>query len=237
MFGVSTARSSDFSALRAVALALALLTAFWPEARGEARGAPVCRPQRPQDFLIRKNYLKAGALEAGAHARALRYRVEHYGSVPAAGVPALGRPAALSFSQATTFMGKRVSLHRAVVPALACVEKRIKQTCRATPYEPSALGGYRERNTFHTGEVTNHLFGIALDIDPHRNPCCHCVEPWSSDPKCAVKARTPFDRAALPKCWVEAFERYGFYWLGNDALEDTMHFEFLGDPAKVHAPG
>lgn len=219
--------------LRALLPALALLVGLWPETHVEAKGEVVCRPQRPQDFLVRKNYLRAGALEAGAHTRALRYRVEHYGSVAAAGVPPLGRPPASSFAQATTFMGKPVRLHRAVVPALSCVERRIKQTCRATPYEPSALGGYRERNTFHTGEVTNHLFGIALDIDPHRNPCCHCVEPWSSDPKCAVKASSPFERAALPKCWVEAFERYGFYWLGHDVLEDTMHFEFLGDPARV----
>ena len=26
---------------------------------------------------------------------------------------------------------------------------------------------------------------------------------------------------------------YGFYWLGHDALEDTMHFEFLGDPEQI----
>jgi hypothetical protein len=32
---------------------------------------------------------------------------------------------------------------------------------------------------------------------------------------------------------VDTFERFGFYWLGNDVLEDTMHFEFLGDPDKI----
>lgn len=219
---------------RALGPALALLVLLWPETEVEARGE-ACRPQRPQDFLVRKNYLRAGALAAGAHARSVRYRVEHYGSVDVASAPALGRPPAASFAQATTFFGKPVRLHRAIVPALACVERRIEQTCRASPYAPTALGGYRERNTFHTGEITNHLFGIALDIDPQRNPCCHCVEPWSSDPKCAAKVRSPFERAAIPKCWVDAFERYGFYWLGHDVLEDTMHFEFLGDPARIKA--
>jgi hypothetical protein len=38
---------------------------------------------------------------------------------------------------------------------------------------------------------------------------------------------------AMPECWVTAFERYGFYWLGHDELKDTMHFEFLGDPSKA----
>jgi hypothetical protein len=41
-------------------------------------------------------------------------------------------------------------------------------------------------------------------------------------------------RTALTRCWVDAFERYGFYWLGRDAiLRDTMHFEFLGDPDRI----
>jgi hypothetical protein len=38
---------------------------------------------------------------------------------------------------------------------------------------------------------------------------------------------------AMPECWVHAFERYGFYWLGHDVLRDTMHFEFLGDPDRI----
>jgi hypothetical protein len=42
-----------------------------------------------------------------------------------------------------------------------------------------------------------------------------------------------WEKTSLPRCWVEAFERYGFYWLGRDQLEDTMHFEFLGDPDRI----
>jgi hypothetical protein len=38
---------------------------------------------------------------------------------------------------------------------------------------------------------------------------------------------------SMPECWIRQFERYGFYWLGRDELEDTMHFEFLGDPDQV----
>ena len=38
---------------------------------------------------------------------------------------------------------------------------------------------------------------------------------------------------AMPECWVHAFERFGFYWLGHDVLQDTMHFEFLGDPDRI----
>ena len=43
-----------------------------------------------------------------------------------------------------------------------------------------------------------------------------------------------FERTALPMCWINAFERYGFYWLGRDPqLRDTMHFEYLADPDEL----
>jgi hypothetical protein len=46
---------------------------------------------------------------------------------------------------------------------------------------------------------------------------------------------TVYERMEMPACWVSTFERYGFYWLGNDALMDMMHFEFLGDPDAILA--
>jgi hypothetical protein len=48
-----------------------------------------------------------------------------------------------------------------------------------------------------------------------------------------VKSSDVYKRTALPKCWVRSFERFGFHWLGHDDLEDTMHFEFLGDPERI----
>jgi hypothetical protein len=44
---------------------------------------------------------------------------------------------------------------------------------------------------------------------------------------------TIWERMSMPKCWVDAFEKYGFYWLGHDKLMDTMHFEFLADPDQI----
>jgi hypothetical protein len=32
---------------------------------------------------------------------------------------------------------------------------------------------------------------------------------------------------------VNAFTKFGFYWLGEDPMQDTMHFEFLGDPDTI----
>jgi hypothetical protein len=127
-------------------------------------------------------------------------------------------------------------VHKKIVPALRCVEKRIRKTCkkRAEQYSPHAVGGFRTANSFRGGEVSNHLFGIAVDIDPEKNPCCGCVSPWPDHPACQGTAASIFERTALPRCWIDAFERYGFYWLGRDPdLRDTMHFEFLGDPDRI----
>jgi hypothetical protein len=134
-------------------------------------------------------------------------------------------------------MGLPVQMHRKVVPALQCVEEEIKRSCADHPYKAQALAGIRFRNTYRGGEVTNHIYGIAIDVDPSLNSCCGCVKPWSSAPACQRPAKTEYDRMAMPECWVHAFERYGFYWLGHDVLRDTMHFEFLGDPEHILKDG
>lgn len=193
-----------------------------------------CRVQSPQKFLERRSFVTKGIVDGGKHATAVRYLVEHYGNVGDDATRRMNAKGALSQAVTVQFFGMPVSVHSKVAPALSCVEKRIRKTCTGSSrYTPRALGGFRGANTYRGLEISNHLFGVALDIDPDRNPCCGCVEPWSSHPKCKQKSKSPFDRASMPRCWIKAFERYGFDWLGHDALEDTMHFEFLGDPDKI----
>jgi hypothetical protein len=130
-------------------------------------------------------------------------------------------------------MGLPISVHSKIVPALAAVEKHIANTCTGgSSYTPKAIGGFRSANTYRGAEVSNHLFGIAIDIDPGRNPCCGCVAPWPTNPICKNQGSV-YNRTSLPRCWIQSFERFGFDWLGHDTLEDTMHFEFLGDPDRI----
>jgi hypothetical protein len=202
---------------------------------------PQCREQAPQEFLVQA-HLKNGpcspaeaAERRAALARAIRYRTEQYGYYEGFG-SAAWNPRALSKQiKWTTFFGLPVRLHERVIPALQCVEKELRRKCKE-PYQPRVLSGFRRRNTYLSGDVSNHVYGIALDVDPDRNPCCGCIEPWRSNERCEGK-RTVAERMDMPQCWVGVFERYGFYWLGHDELEDSMHFEFLGEPAKIHAAG
>ncbi len=206
------------------------------ERKQEQRARRTCPIQKPQKFLIRGSFVKHGALDEVAHERALRYRAERYGNVEGFGLERFNKNRAYASAVMLRFMGLPVQLHKKAAPALRCVERYLRRTCTGSGerYTPRAVGGFRQSNTYRGGEVSNHLFGIAIDIDPDRNPCCGCVSPWSTDPACRRPGDTAFQRAALPRCWIDGFERFGFYWLGRDPdLQDTMHFEFLGDPDRL----
>lgn len=193
-----------------------------------------CRLQRPKSFLKRESFVKNGQLQGSAHQKALIYRVKQYGHIDGLGLEKYNSKPVSGHARGTRFMGLPLSVHEKIVPALRCVERRIEKTCRkkGSRYTARAVGGFRGANSYRGGEVSNHLFGTAIDIDPEKNPCCGCVDPWPNNPRCA-NAKSVWDKASLPRCWVDAFERYGFYWLGRDELEDTMHFEFLGDPDRI----
>lgn len=190
--------------------------------------APGCHLQPPQDFLVRSNFLR----RANGNDEAVTYRTLHYGYFAPFGDPSLNPFPPASYAVQTSFMGIPVRLNRKVVPSLRCVEAEIKSTC-GDAYRPQALSGLRMKNSYHDFEVSNHVYGIALDVDPNLNPCCGCVGHWSEDPRCRDKSASAYDRMVMPRCWVDVFERYGWYWLGHDPqLQDTMHFEFLGVPPE-----
>jgi hypothetical protein len=191
------------------------------------------RVQAPQKFLERRSYLHDGQLDTRKHAVALRWLVERYGHVDDDVTAQWSATPASASAKTVHFMGMPISLHAKIAPALAAVEKRLAHTCTGgSRYTPRAIGGFRTANTYRGVEVSNHLLGIAIDIDPDRNPCCGCVDPWPTNPICK-KQGPVYKRTALPRCWIKSFERFGFDWLGHDKLEDTMHFEFLGDPDRI----
>jgi hypothetical protein len=199
-----------------------------------------CNEQPPQDFLIRGNYRwRADATpedrvrQRAMHRAAVEYRTRRYGWVEGAGDRSWNARDPKAYARDGKLFGVGVQMNERVLVALGCVEETIRQRCADTPYQPEVLDGLRSRNTFHDDEVSNHLYGIAIDIDPNKNPCCGCVPPLSEWPRCKVPVSSPFERTGIPRCWVESFERFGFYWLGHDVLEDTMHFEFLGDPDRI----
>jgi hypothetical protein len=206
------------------ALGVAVLGRRKSAAASPPASCPIEQP--PQPFLIRSNYLK----DPSMFQRGVQYRTEQYGYFPGFGSSSMNAHPPSYYAIDTTFMGLPVKMNRKVVPALKCVEETIRRECGAG-YQPKALSGLRLANTYHGYEVSNHVYGIAIDIDPNLNPCCGCVGHWAQDPLCAKPDTGPYSRMTMPECWVHVFERFGFYWLGHDpSLRDTMHMEFLGDP-------
>lgn len=213
--------------------------AAFAEASAPVR-ASACNEQAPQSFLMRSTYIvKPGAPPEEVdrrhriHMEALEYRIRRYGFIRGVGSPAWNPYPPVTYSEETTFFGIKVRLNKRIIPALACVEEEIRSACSKEPYTPQVLDGIRYKNTLYNGEVTNHAFGIAIDVNPGENSCCGCLPPLNTWPTCKRPAASPFERAKIPRCWVDSFTKFGFYWLGYDPLEDTMHFEFLGDPDKI----
>jgi len=200
-----------------------------------------CNEQEPLPFLIRGSYAhhphashQEGLERKANHRRSIEFRTRHYGYVDGFGEPTWNRFEPKHYTAAGSFFGIKIRMNARVLVALGCVEESIKQACESTPYSPRVLDGLRFKNTFHNNEVSNHTYGIAIDVDWDKNPCCGCIAPINASARCKdTSLTTAWERTYLPKCWVDQFERFGFYWLGKDELEDTMHFEFLGDPEKI----
>jgi len=199
-----------------------------------------CNYQEPQDFMIRSNWATTRDMPDAERRerrqmaqRSVNFRTEQYGFFTGFGSRSLNRTTPMDNAVRADFMGLRVRLNSKIVPALACVEQQIRAECTDPVYAPRRLSGIRDRNTYHNGEVSNHVYGIAIDIDPTENTCCMCVAEWGDHPLCQRQVDSIYDRMAMPECWVHVFERFGFYWLGRDRLQDTMHFEFLGDPNLI----
>lgn len=214
------------------------------EDAGSAAAAPVpaCNEQQPQDFLVRGNWQTKARMPVEEQrerraraAQAIRYRTEHYGFFTGFGEAEWNAHPPSFYARSMTVFGLRVRLNERIHPAVRCAEAAIAANCSATPYTPHRLSGLRDRNTYHNGEVSNHVYGIAIDIDPDTNTCCHCVAEWAEHPLCRQEVDSIFERMSMPECWVTQFERFGFYWLGHDQLQDTMHFEFLADPDRILA--
>lgn len=198
-----------------------------------------CREQGVQSFLVRGNWFpRTNDADKQKEARKLleesiKYRTAQYGYFEGFGNPKANPHPPKHYAKTTQFMGLSVTVHEKIIPALKCVEAALKASPAGNEYHPHAMGGIRFKNTYKGVEVSNHVYGIAVDIEPDRNTCCGCVAPWNENPLCKQKDKTVWQRMAMPKSWVETFERYGFYWLGHDVLQDTMHFEFLGEADKV----
>lgn len=112
--------------------------------------------------------------------------------------------------------GVAVQVRREVVPLVGA----LLDATKALGYDPIAAqcGGFACRSIRGSSTASNHSWGLAVDLNWNRNPM-----------------GLPF-RSEIPPTVVNLWESAGFYWGGRYKVRpDTMHFEYIGNPASVAA--
>lgn len=113
-----------------------------------------------------------------------------------------------------------VRVHRLAAPCFIAAGQEMVRNGALNNYDIRSFGTFSWRcakNTDYTCKSTlsNHSFGIAVDINPGTNP-------YKSD-----QLITDF-----PPGLITAFKNYGFGWGGDwKSSKDAMHFEWLGRPS------
>lgn len=130
------------------------------------------------------------------------------------------------------YLGKRVSVHRSIVPQLKRIEKKIQDLARTNAEvrrfvsSIQSIEGYNWREIADSPSRSNHSWGIAVDILPvnwgKKNIYWNWISYWNDK----WMLIPPERRWMPPMEVVEIFESEGFVWGGKWLLWDTMHFEW-----------
>jgi hypothetical protein len=132
----------------------------------------------------------------------------------------------------TFFLGHKVMIHRDLLEDLARVEERIQsaviQDSLLREYVDSigSLAGFNWRAIEGTETLSNHSFGIAIDIIPKDYKGKEVYWRWSL-PFFPKWYSLPWEKRHMPpQAFVEAFEEEGFIWGGKWLFYDSIHFEY-----------
>lgn len=110
------------------------------------------------------------------------------------------------------FMGSRVRVHRLVAAQFELVIRDIRASGTTYNfYDVSTWRSWSQGNVNDPGEMSNHNFGLAIDINPKENE----------------NRRDNVLVTDLPQEVIDAFRRHGFTWGGDyRSIKDSMHFEY-----------
>jgi hypothetical protein len=142
------------------------------------------------------------------------------------------RESAWNMMKTTYFLGFKVLIHRDLLEDLARVEEHIQdsmvddQALRDYVESIELLSGFNWRVIAGTETLSNHSYGIAIDVIPKNYNGKHAYWRW-------FKAEypewysLPWElRYIPPESFVQAFEQEGFIWGGKWFFFDGIHFEY-----------
>lgn len=109
--------------------------------------------------------------------------------------------------------GHEVSVHQRTTPFLDTIQKEVNDA--KTGYSFNDVQTFNDRPKIGGGGRSLHSWGIAIDINPGRNP--YQVGNWGAP------------ETDIPGPIIDIFKKYGYAWGGDWAGErDPMHFEWYG---------
>ena len=128
------------------------------------------------------------------------------------------------------FLGKRIRLHRDIVPALRRVEAAIRRWNGGQAFIASLehVYGYNWRQIAGTQRMSYHSWGLAVDILPKNLNGKTIYWQWERD----RNNNEDWMLVTLENRWnpptqvIEAFRQEGFIWGGLWPMYDNMHFEY-----------
>ncbi|MFT7507370.1 MAG: hypothetical protein ACI92I_000516 [Acidimicrobiales bacterium] len=111
------------------------------------------------------------------------------------------------------FLGRSVTVHKAMVASLGRIDAGWRAKGGPTFYPIRSMGGYSCRNVANSSNISNHSYGIAIDINAAQNP--HNVPPRVAN-VCTTD---------MPPAFRDMFLREGWGWGCNwRSSKDAMHF-------------
>ncbi len=121
------------------------------------------------------------------------------------------------------FLGHKVQIHKNLEASLRRIHNRWVALGGAAYYEVRSVGGYRAHDG---GDISNHSYGIALDINPDENP--HCPDGTDRWPICNWQNILITDMDEVPPGKPPLYQLFideGWGWGGTwNTSKDPMHF-------------
>ena len=142
--------------------------------------------------------------------------IAKYGQPGTANLIQMPVPFPLRIAWDTNTTVNKIQVHKLVAPKLQLVFQEILDTYGLAEIQKLGIdlfgGCYNYRKMRGGSDWSRHAWGIAIDLDPARNP---------------LKASNKTAQFAKPayKKMIEIFYKHGFVGLGTEKNYDWMHFE------------
>jgi hypothetical protein len=151
------------------------------------------------------------------------------------------KESAWSRMKTINFLGFKVIIHEDLADDLTRVEEHIRQSMaldvqlREYVSTISILSGFNWRFIDGTATLSNHSYGIAIDVIPSSYQGKHAYWRWFRQEYPEWYSLPWSMRYIPPESFVKAFEQEGFIWGGKWFYFDGIHFEYR--PEILHLNG